>query len=129
MLVVGFSALAVLTGCSGSDSGSSRLRGTVTPKAGSTVSATVGKPFVVKLASNPTTGYQWSVKQAPANVRFINSTYQAPKQGAVGAPGQQLLKFQAAKAGTGKLRLVYERPFAPDEPGKSLSFSVDAAKA
>lgn len=122
-------ALGTLAGCDGGDSSASSSGGKVTPKAGSTVDATVGKDFVVRLKSNPTTGYQWSVKQAGAGVRFIASTYEAPKQDAAGAPGQQLLKFEATKAGTWKVDLAYERPFAPDEPGKALSFSVDAAKA
>jgi predicted secreted protein len=62
-------------------------------------------------------------------VRFISSSYQAPKQNRAGAPGQQLLTFEATKAGNGPVNLVYERPFAPDEPGKSLTFSVDAGDA
>jgi predicted secreted protein len=127
MLAIG--ALLALAGCSSdssdskSDSGDSK---TVTPKNGSTVDATVNKNFVIKLDSNPTTGYEWSVKGTPKNVTFISSNYQKPSSDAVGAPGQQLLTFKATKAGTWPVALVYERPFAPNEPGKSMSFSVNA---
>jgi predicted secreted protein len=129
---IGFAALSVLAGCSSGSSGTpptSRADAPVTPTDGSTVDATAGKDFVVELESNPTTGFQWVLKNAPEGVTFVSSTYQAPKSGAVGAPTQQLLTFKAVKAGTWPVELVYEQPFAPDQPGQSLSFSVDVAKA
>jgi inhibitor of cysteine peptidase len=129
MLVV---ALVALAGCSSdssdskSDSGDSGDSKTVTPKNGSTVDATVGKDFVIKLESNPTTGYEWAVKGTPENVTFISSNYQKPSSDAMGAPGQQLLTFKATKAGSWPVALVYERPFDKTEPGKSMDFTVDA---
>ena len=102
MIVV--AAVFALAGCS-SDSSDSKSSGSssprpATPKDGSTVDATVGKNFVIKLESNPTTGYEWAVKGTPENVTFISSNYEKPSTDAVGAPGQQLLTFKATKAGT-----------------------------
>jgi inhibitor of cysteine peptidase len=130
VVMIVIAAALALAGCSSdssdskSDSGNGKT--TTTPKDGSTVDATVGKNFVIKLESNPTTGYEWAVKGTPENVTFISSNYQKPSSDAVGAPGQQLLTFKATKAGTWPVALVYERPFAKNEPGKSMSFSVDA---
>jgi predicted secreted protein len=130
LIVVGVATatLGTLAGCSSDAAGSSRPK-VVTPTEGSTVSATVGSPFVVRLASNPTTGYSWSVKTNPPGITFLKSTYEEPKTDKAGAPGQQLLTFKPTRAGTSKLVLIYDRPFAPTEPSKSLSFSVDATKS
>jgi predicted secreted protein len=125
---VAVATLGALAGCSSDAAGSSSPK-TVTPTAGSTVDANVGTPFVVRLASNPTTGYSWSVKTNPPGVTFLKSTYEEPKTDKAGAPGQQLLTFKPTQAGTSKLELVYDRPFAPTEPSKSLTFSVDAKKS
>ncbi|MGZ6942896.1 MAG: protease inhibitor I42 family protein [Acidimicrobiia bacterium] len=126
MVAAGITALSVLAACGGGDASVSDKP--VTPKNGSTVNARVGKDLVVRLASNPTTGYSWSVKNTGAGVKFVSSSYEAPKNNAAGAPGQQLLTFTPTKTGTWKVGLKYERPFAPGEPGKSLTFSVDASK-
>ena len=128
---IGLLAVGILTGCGGGEAGGSPATRiptrTYTPKNGDTVPAEVGKRFVVKLTSNPTTGYQWSVKDTAPVVRFISSSYQAPAGGGVGAPGEQVLTFEGVKDGTGDVALAYERPFAPGEPGKSLTFSVDVS--
>jgi inhibitor of cysteine peptidase len=137
LLVVTLLALAaVLAGCSsdddkggsggGGDNGGSTS--TFTPKSGETIDVTANEPFEVRLESNPTTGYSWTVESIDGTVKFVESVYEAPKGGAAGAPGEQVLTFQAGPAGTSTVLLAYERPFAPDEPGKSLEFEVDSQK-
>ena len=121
-------ALVEVTGC-GSDPASHHVSGrtrTVTPRPGSTIDVTVGTPFVVRLESNPTTGYGWSVQQSPPGVQLLRSNSVPPKGGEVGASGHQLLRFEATLATTGPVDLVYVRPFGPATPAKSLSFSLVA---
>ena len=121
-------SLAVLGGCGSDASGSSTRTPTavVTPKPGSTVGAVVGRTLVVKLEANPTTGYDWTVKQAPPSIALLKSTYREPTGDRLGASGQQLLTFKATAAGTWQMELIYDRPSAPTQPAKSLSFSVHA---
>lgn len=51
--------------------------------------------FVVKLASNPTTGYQWKVTDYNKKcLRVKESHYLAPKRQMMGAGGQMIFTFQ-----------------------------------
>jgi inhibitor of cysteine peptidase len=133
LAAIALGALVLLAACS-SDGGSSGAGkddgdGTVfTPKDGDTIDVGVNEPFTVKLESNPTTGYQWAVDTIDGDVTFVESKYVAPKSDKAGAPGEQILTFDSGPEGTSTVHLVYERPFAPDEPGQSLEFDVDVAK-
>ena len=138
LLVVTLLAVAaLLVGCSSDDDKSSNGGGgndnggsaeTFTPKNGDTIDVAANKPFEVRLESNPTTGYSWTVESIDGTVKFVESVYVAPKGDAVGAPGEQVLTFDAGPAGKSTVHLAYERPFAPDEPGKSLEFEVNVEK-
>jgi inhibitor of cysteine peptidase len=123
---------AVALGACGSDSsdgGASKDgNATVTPTNGETIDVTANQPFTIKLESNPTTGYEWAVEKIDGTVKFVESKYVAPKGDQAGAPGEQVLTFDAGPAGTSTVRLAYERPFAPTDPGKTLEFEVDAQK-
>lgn len=124
-------ALVVGGGC-GSDSGrasGSGVSDAVSPQPGSTIDAVVGKPFVVSLDSNPTTGFEWSVQQAPPAIDFVKSSFQTPKRAVIGAPGMQRLTFKATQRGTWKIDLVYAQAGSRTAPAKSLSFSVRVAKS
>lgn len=126
-VVVGTAACGSSSGSS-SGNGSSAPAGAITPKPGSTVDVKVGTPFVVSLATNPSTGFEWAVKQSPANVQFQKSDTEDPKTDRIGAPGTQLLTFEATGPGTGPMNLIYDRPTAPTVPAKSLTFTVRATK-
>jgi inhibitor of cysteine peptidase len=129
-LVAGLLALVVLVAACSSDGGSSGSKdATVTPANGETITATAQQPFTVKLDSNPTTGYEWRVKNIDGDVKFVESKYVEPKTDAVGAPGEQVLTFDAGPAGSSSVTLVYERPFGDEPPAKTLAFDVDVQKA
>ncbi len=79
-----------------------------------TLTGVKGKVVELAVESNPTTGYQWMIKQLPPELIFVASDYQqtsdCPK-GAVGCPGKQTFTFIAQHAGTGTLQLIYGRSF------------------
>ncbi len=79
------------------------------------INSTVGKSFNVTLESNPSTGYQWQVTGIgdASIVKFIKSTYVPPQSGLIGAPGKQILTFQALKQGNTTINLNYFRPWEP----------------
>ena len=88
------------------------------PDNGSTIFLTQGERIVVRLPSNPTTGYVWSVARNAAAVvqpagdpRFEPSGNAKP-----GSAGYQIFEFRIAAAGASSLALVYRRPFEKDQP-------------
>jgi predicted secreted protein len=79
------------------------------------VNTTTGKTFNVTLGSNPTTGYQWQVAGIGDTnlVKFMQSTYVPPQSNLLGAPGKQILTFEALKQGRTIISLGYVRPWEP----------------
>jgi inhibitor of cysteine peptidase len=95
---------------------------------GKVVTVAVGGTITATLASNPTTGYAWTLPtlQDTRVVRFVSSNYQAPSSPAVGAGGTTTFVFQVAGQGIAPVRLVYARPFAPQDNPSFFTFTVVA---
>lgn len=77
---------------------------------GKNVSLTVGESMVIELAGNPTTGYGWELADidqsllASETMQFILSD-----SNLTGAGGHYSFRFNAFKAGSSVLKLVYRR--------------------
>jgi inhibitor of cysteine peptidase len=95
---------------------------------GKVVTVAVGGTITATLASNPTTGYAWTLPtlQDTRVVRFVSSNYQAPSSPAMGAGGTTTFVFQVAGQGIAPVRLVYARPFAPQDNPSFFTFTVVA---
>lgn len=70
-----------------------------------------GDRLVIRLPSNPSTGYAWTVRTParPVLVLTGRSFVPAPDGGRIGAPGTAVLRFRVAAAGRRTLRLAYAR--------------------
>ena len=98
--------------------------------------ATVNQPvFTIKLKSNPTTGYSWSLKNYDAKViQSIKHVYQAPNHGLIGQSGFELWTFRVKPAGfnqaekTTTISMIYARPWQPSDHPTQLEFKVTLAK-
>lgn len=78
---------------------------------------TVGQSKSVTLPGNPTTGYMWSVAEAPAAVKVeLNLADNTAPRGMVGCPRATVVTVTAVQAGQGTVKLVYARPW---EKGKT----------
>ena len=98
--------------------------GSSTSLADATMSAPVGGTFHVTLDSNPSTGYHWQVKSIDNSiVKQTDDRYVAQTSGLVGAPGNQIITFQALAAGHTTIELQYVRPWDLQNPAKE--YSVD----
>ena len=76
-----------------------------------------GQNLTLTLPSNPTTGYRWAIQDSAGGVlRSLGpEVYSNPEDaGVVGAAGQSTWRFQAFTAGTGRLRLTSQQPWAPE---------------
>ena len=80
------------------------------------ISAVIGQQIEIALPENPTTGFRWELRQdgAPTCVsegsRFETST------GGLGKGGTRRWRFEAVHEGSGRIELVYRRPFESDKP-------------
>lgn len=83
--------------------------------------------LVVKLASNPSTGYKWTVEGDPAPLKLEKQTYRkSTKSSAMGAPGLQVFQFSGGSSGIANLKLNYHRSFEYNvPPAKTFSLRVN----
>jgi len=94
---------------------------------GKTVEVETGQKVVVRLASNPTTGYQWSVQGDRAPLAIVKSDYSpsSPNRQMPGAGGVQTIRFVAKSAGKVELRLEYRRSWERNvPPAKTYTVTV-----
>ena len=98
---------------------------------GKVVSAALGNLIRITLESNPSTGYNWELRDFEYGAAdFYASDVVARKSGNVfvGAPGDTILTLQAVKAGTQQITAVYRRPWeAPDQVAATFSFQLEVA--
>ena len=77
----------------------------------------VGQRLLVRLPSNPTTGYEWSAAKLDDTTLAPDgeTKFDAPETEMAGAPTTQTLFFKAKSAGKLELELKYSRPWEKDK--------------
>jgi len=92
------------------------------------VALAVGQDLIVRLESNPSTGYSWTVAPSDAPVLAPREVQHMPDEvpaGVVGAGGIDALRFSAVAAGTQTLTFRYARSWETDTPpAKEVVFTV-----
>ncbi len=85
---------------------------------GKDVDLTSGATLIVKLKSNPSTGYAWVVAGDASPLRLEKTAYVKNSQSAkvAGAPGMQVLRFGASASGMANLTVVYRRSWEYNVP-------------
>ena len=95
---------------------------------GATVQLNSGEKLEVRLKSNPTTGYLWSVlPESTPLLKLTGKSETEPVESGVGRPIVQIFKFKAARPGDGVLLLHYVRSWekpAADEERFDLHVSI-----
>jgi len=86
--------------------------------AGKDVDLTSGGTLIVKLKSNPSTGYSWAVAGDPSPLKLEKTSYRknTASSKVAGAPGVQVFQFDASSAGMATLRLIYCRSWEYNVP-------------
>jgi predicted secreted protein len=80
--------------------------------------------LIVRLGSNPTTGYEWGEAEinAPAVVAQASREFVGPEDtGMVGAGGTEVWVFNAQTTGTTTIKMSYSRPW---EGGEKDTFTL-----
>ncbi len=134
-LVINISALLIFAMQAGAQASHSTAQKslasvvTITDKDnGTDVDLPQGATLLVKLASNPSTGYSWAVKGDPSPLKLEKTSVKKGKQSSkkAGAPGVQELRFGATSAGMASLTLEYRRPWEyTASPAKTFSVKVN----
>ncbi|MES2217864.1 MAG: protease inhibitor I42 family protein [Pseudomonadota bacterium] len=89
--------------------------------------------FIIKLRSNPTTGYSWFLRGYNSEIiQPIKHLYQASDTKMTGAPGFELWTFKVKPSGfvvpqQTMIRFVYARPWESAETATQLMFKVTTA--
>ncbi len=79
---------------------------------GKEITVNKGSAIVIKLPSNPTTGFDWYIRQLPENLQQEGAKTYIPSKSdknLLGAGGTTEFKFKAVKSGEGTLILIYKR--------------------
>ncbi len=84
-----------------------------------------GDPFVVELAANPTTGYQWQPAFDPAALKLVERDFSLPGA-AIGGGGVERFRFESLAAGASQLSFAYQRSWEPGVRDQA-QFEVRAA--
>jgi inhibitor of cysteine peptidase len=106
--------IASFAGRGGSDASGAAVTLTAADQ-GRAISVSSGDEIAIRLASNPTTGYEWAVAALDEQrITYLASNYEAPGNGMVGQGGTQELRFRATGAGESTLTLKYWRSWEGD---------------
>lgn len=82
---------------------------------GRTIPAHTGDEIVVNLPENPTTGYRWAIDTADEKLLASeDTTFAAPRSGAVGVGGTRTFTFTVKQSGTVHLQLKQWRSWSGD---------------
>ncbi len=80
--------------------------------AGKTIELRAGDKLQVVLEGNPTTGYQWQVREVDAAVLKVSGEPEYKSESSLtGAGGQYTFHFESLAPGQTVLQLIYHRPF------------------
>ncbi|MBF0252187.1 MAG: protease inhibitor I42 family protein [Candidatus Omnitrophica bacterium] len=94
------------------------------------IEMSIGQSVNISLASNPTTGYQWSIVEE----RNDNIVIQDPEheyvpdnnsEKLVGSGGTQIFHIKAENKGTALLFFEYSRPWETQPPAMKISLKID----
>lgn len=100
---------------------------------GKVVRATVGNLITITLQSNPSTGYNWELRDFDYGAAdFYGSETVPANEGNVlfGAPSKTVVTLQAVKPGTQDIKLVYRRLWEPPERvAETFAFRLEVTGA
>lgn len=85
-----------------------------------------GDQFVVELAANPTTGYQWQPAFDPAALKLLGRDFSLAGA-AVGGGGVERFRFESLAVGVSQLSFAYQRSWEPGVRDQA-QFEIQAAR-
>jgi len=127
-LLVVLALALLLTGCS---RGQQNVTTLTDQDSGKSVSLTAGDLLMLRLSSNPTTGYRWALKSVDQDILSQNGkpAYLPGNGRRVGAGGTEIWRFVAEKPGETTLTMIYARSWEKKvAPAKTFTLHVTVVK-
>ena len=118
----------LLSGCLG---GQQNVTTLTDQDSGKSVSLTAGDLLMLRLSSNPTTGYRWALKSVDQDILSQNGkpAYTPSNGRQVGAGGTEVWRFLAEKPGETTLTMIYARSWEKKvAPAKTFTLHVTVVK-
>lgn len=87
----------------------------------------IGELFIVELASNLTTGYEWQVNGILDNhkLELINHSYAPPQKVIPGRGGKEIFEFIPVSKGKTEIRFMYIRPWEKNNvAAQNIKFNI-----
>jgi inhibitor of cysteine peptidase len=114
---------AILSGCNNKQTASIKLADD-----SGKIEINSGESFMIKLESNPTTGYLWNLAKPESDIiKKIDDVYKPAKTtgNVVGSGGTEEWTFKAIAKGETKLIFQYIRPWEKDkQPEKETIYTI-----
>lgn len=96
---------------------------------GKDIDLPAGDTLIVRLKSNPSTGYRWAIKGDPLPLKLVKSSTKKTNQTshAAGAPATQEFRLTSVSAGIATFTLEYRRPWEYTAgPARTFNVRVNA---
>lgn len=93
---------------------------------GKKITLSVNQRLVVRLSSNPSTGYSWKMKNTgPKTLRMsAKPKFAGPNDNRPGSGGTMVYTFVGGTAGRAKLTFTYQRSWEKKAPAQTVKFDV-----
>lgn len=92
---------------------------------GEPIKVKAGQIFVIRMESNPTTGYGWQLSKAlDNNIILVTNAFMPPDSKLCGAGGHEVWTFKALGEGQVEISMQYVRPWEKDQPARTNVFTV-----
>ena len=95
---------------------------------GKTFKLPVGENILIRLDSNPTTGFSWNNATRSKKLKLSGEIAYQSEGTQLGSGGVSTATFVAAKVGQGKIILEYKRVFEEKPPAKTFSVKIDVVE-
>jgi inhibitor of cysteine peptidase len=83
---------------------------------GKTQSVKDGELIVIRLPENPTTGFNWEIKEVDNNIlELVEAHFEAVGGAQIGGGGTKTFKFKSKSPGSTAIKLILKRISDPDD--------------
>ena len=92
---------------------------------GESIKVKAGQKFIIRMESNPTTGYGWQLSKTLDNkIILVTNAFIPPDSKLCGAGGHEVWTFKAVGEGQMEISMNYVRPWEKDQPARTNVFTV-----